>query len=52
MNQSVTKPFDKALLSVIHSFDRLRTNGVEGIRANGEIIQCLPSAAQANFVML
>jgi len=29
------EPFDRALLSTVRSFDRLRTNGVEGLRTNG-----------------
>ncbi len=28
-------PFDKHVLSAVRSFDKLRTNGVEGLRANG-----------------
>jgi hypothetical protein len=28
-------PFDKPVLSAVRSFDKLRMNGVEGLRANG-----------------
>jgi hypothetical protein len=34
--------FDKPALSTVHSFDRLRTNGVEGLRTNGENRRILP----------
>ena len=28
-------PFDKPVLSPVRSFDKLRTNGIERLRANG-----------------
>jgi len=32
---SAIQPFNKPVLSTVRSFDKLRTNGVEGLRANG-----------------
>jgi hypothetical protein len=32
-------PFDRPSMSTIHSFDKLRMNGAEGLRANGGMLK-------------
>jgi hypothetical protein len=44
-NTAVFSSLDKPVLSGVRSFDRLRTNGVEGLRTNGAFPQLLVTRA-------
>jgi hypothetical protein len=43
-------PFDRPVLSTVHSFDKLRTNGAEGLRAHGDILKSFDFSARAELV--
>ena len=43
-------PFDRPVLSTIHPFDKLRTNGAEGLRANGGALKSFDFPVHAELV--